>query len=229
MNGVFSVLASVALLGGMVVVLLRLGWQLTLVSLGIVPVLMASITWLTRRIIALATDMRAKESVLWARAQRGIGAIRVTQAFTTEGREPPWESLSWPLRVVVAHWGRRVLRLWVRLPLSRGIFARLQHFPHECDRWRAPFAVPSISGTRCGMPCGREVIHLVGTLHRHRPGGKTYILPRYAPQPTRMQQKEGAGWCICYRATMQCTDPWRIIFMTCINLVLETVQRGDRS
>jgi ATP-binding cassette, subfamily B, bacterial len=64
MNGVFSVLTSVVLLVGMVVVLLRLDWLLTLVSLGIVPVLMASITWLTRRITALATDMRIKESVL---------------------------------------------------------------------------------------------------------------------------------------------------------------------
>jgi ATP-binding cassette subfamily B protein len=87
MNGVFSVLTSVALLGGMIVVLLQLDWQLTLVSLGIVPVLMASITWLTRRITALATDMRVAESMLWASAQRGIGAIRVIQAFTTEEDE----------------------------------------------------------------------------------------------------------------------------------------------
>jgi ATP-binding cassette subfamily B protein/subfamily B ATP-binding cassette protein MsbA len=87
MNGVFSVLTSVVLLSGMVVVLLRLDWLLTLMALGIVPVLIASIRWLTRRITALATDMRVKESVLWARAQRGIGAIRVIQAFTTEEDE----------------------------------------------------------------------------------------------------------------------------------------------
>jgi ATP-binding cassette, subfamily B, bacterial len=87
MNGVFSVLTSVVLLVGMIVVLLRLDWLLTLVSLGIVPALMVSITWLTRRITALATDMRARESMLWASAQRGIGAIRVIQAFTTEEDE----------------------------------------------------------------------------------------------------------------------------------------------
>jgi len=87
MNGVFSVLTSVVLLVGMIVVLLRLDWLLTLVSLGIVPALMASITWLTRRITALATDMRVRESMLWASAQRGIGAIRVIQAFTTEEDE----------------------------------------------------------------------------------------------------------------------------------------------
>jgi ATP-binding cassette subfamily B protein/subfamily B ATP-binding cassette protein MsbA len=87
MNGVFSVLTSVVLLVGMIVVLLRLDWQLTLVSLGIVPALMTSITWLTRRITALATDMRVRESMLWASAQRGIGAIRVIQAFTAEEDE----------------------------------------------------------------------------------------------------------------------------------------------
>lgn len=87
MNGVFSVLTSAILLLGMIVVLLRLDWELTLISLGIMPVLMASITWLTRRITALANDMRVKESVLWANAQRGIGAIRVIQAFTTEEDE----------------------------------------------------------------------------------------------------------------------------------------------
>lgn len=87
MNGVFSILTSVTLLVGMIVVLLQLDWQLTLISLGVVPVLMASITWLTRRITTLATDMRVKESMLWASAQRGIGAIRVIQAFTTEEDE----------------------------------------------------------------------------------------------------------------------------------------------
>jgi ATP-binding cassette subfamily B protein/subfamily B ATP-binding cassette protein MsbA len=87
MNGFFPVLTSVVLLGGMVVVMLRLDWLLTLLSLGIVPVLMASLTWLTRRITTLATDMRVKESALWANTQRGIGAIRVIQAFTAEEDE----------------------------------------------------------------------------------------------------------------------------------------------
>lgn len=87
MNGVFPVITSAVLLVGMLVVMLRLDWLLTLISLGIIPLLMTSITWLTRRITALATDMRVKESALWANAQRGIGAIRVIQAFTTEEDE----------------------------------------------------------------------------------------------------------------------------------------------
>jgi ATP-binding cassette subfamily B protein/subfamily B ATP-binding cassette protein MsbA len=87
MNGVFPVLTSLVLLVGMTVVMLRLDWLLTLVSLGIMPVLMGSMKWLTRRITTLATDMCAKESALWASAQRGLGAIRVIQAFTTEEDE----------------------------------------------------------------------------------------------------------------------------------------------
>jgi ATP-binding cassette subfamily B protein/subfamily B ATP-binding cassette protein MsbA len=87
MNGVFPVLTSLVLLVGMTVVMLRLDGPLTVVSLSIVPVLMGSVKWLTRRITTLATDMRLKESALWARAQRGLGAIRVIQAFTTEEDE----------------------------------------------------------------------------------------------------------------------------------------------
>jgi ATP-binding cassette subfamily B protein/subfamily B ATP-binding cassette protein MsbA len=87
MNGVFPVLTSLVLLVGMTVIMLRLDWLLTLVSLGIIPVLMGSMRWLTRRITTLATDMRVKESALLSRAQRGLGAIRVIQAFTTEEDE----------------------------------------------------------------------------------------------------------------------------------------------
>jgi ATP-binding cassette subfamily B protein/subfamily B ATP-binding cassette protein MsbA len=87
MNGVFPVLTSVVLLVGMTAVMLRLDWLLTLVAFGIVPVLLGSMKWLTRRITALATDMRVKESALWASTQRRLGAIRVIQAFTTEEDE----------------------------------------------------------------------------------------------------------------------------------------------
>ncbi len=87
MNGFFPILTSVVLLGGMLVVMLRLDWSLTLVALAIVPALFFSITGLSRRMTTLATDARVKESALWAVAQRTIGAIRVIQAFTTEEAE----------------------------------------------------------------------------------------------------------------------------------------------
>jgi ATP-binding cassette subfamily B protein/subfamily B ATP-binding cassette protein MsbA len=87
MNGFFPILTSIVLLGGMIVVMVRLDWALTLVALVIVPALLFSITRLSGRITALATDARVKESALWGVAQRTIGAIRVIQAFTTEEDE----------------------------------------------------------------------------------------------------------------------------------------------
>jgi len=87
MNGFFPVLTSSVMLIGMLVVMLRLDWSLTLIALAIVPVLFLSIAAMSRRITALATDARVKESALWAVAQRTMGAIRVIQAFTTEKEE----------------------------------------------------------------------------------------------------------------------------------------------
>jgi hypothetical protein len=58
---------------------------------------------------------------------------------------------------------------------------------------------------------------------------KTYILPRYAPQPKRRKPKEGGGWYSYHSATVQCTDPWGTICMTCTGLVPETAQKGDGS
>jgi ATP-binding cassette subfamily B protein/subfamily B ATP-binding cassette protein MsbA len=87
MNGFFPILTSVVLLGGMLVVMVRLDAVMTLVALVIVPVLAIAIVGLSARINALASDARIKESALWAVAQRTIGAIRVIQAFTTEEAE----------------------------------------------------------------------------------------------------------------------------------------------
>ncbi len=87
MNGFFPILTSMVLLVGMLVVMVRLDWTLTLIALAIVPALFLSIAAMGRRMTALATDARVKESALWAVAQRTMGAIRVIQAFTTEDTE----------------------------------------------------------------------------------------------------------------------------------------------
>ena len=87
MNGFFPIVSSLVMLVGMLVVMLRLDWVLTLIALGIVPVLFLSIVGMSRRMNALASDSRVKESALWAVAQRTMGAIRVVQAFTTEEAE----------------------------------------------------------------------------------------------------------------------------------------------
>ena len=87
MNGFFPLLTSVVLLVGMFVVLVRMDAVVTAVALGIVPVLLAAIMLMSRRISVLATASRVKESAFWSLAQRTMGAIRVVQAFTTEELE----------------------------------------------------------------------------------------------------------------------------------------------
>src|SRR5213083_1503206 len=87
MNGFFPIVSSLVMLVGMLVVMLRLDWGLTLVALAVVPALLLSIVGTSRRMSALASDSRVKESALWAVAQRTMGAIRVIQAFTTEDAE----------------------------------------------------------------------------------------------------------------------------------------------
>src|SRR3990170_8934631 len=60
MNGFFPILTSVVLLVGMVVVMARLDWTLTLVALAVVPLLFLSIGAMSRRVGALAMDARVK-------------------------------------------------------------------------------------------------------------------------------------------------------------------------
>jgi ATP-binding cassette subfamily B protein len=87
MNGFFPIVSSIVMLAGMLAVMLRLDWVLTLVALGVVPLFFLSIVGMSRRMMALASESRVQESALWGIAQRTMGAIRVIQAFTTEESE----------------------------------------------------------------------------------------------------------------------------------------------
>jgi len=87
MNGVFPIITSTTMFVGMVAVMLRIDWQLTLVALAVCPVIFFGISRMGRRITAVATDARQKESRLYSITQRGIAAIRIIQAFTTEEEE----------------------------------------------------------------------------------------------------------------------------------------------
>jgi ATP-binding cassette subfamily B protein/subfamily B ATP-binding cassette protein MsbA len=87
MNGVFPIITSVALFTGMMTVMLRMDWLLTLVALAVCPLIFLGISLMGGRITEVSTDARQKESRLYAITQRGIAAIRVIQAFTTEEEE----------------------------------------------------------------------------------------------------------------------------------------------
>src|SRR5580765_3489029 len=64
--------------------MLRLDWQLTLVSLAIVPLIVGAIYLFAHRIRRESTSIQEQESAVLAQAQEGLSSIRMVHAF---GRE----------------------------------------------------------------------------------------------------------------------------------------------
>ncbi len=87
MNGVFPILTALVLLGGMFFVMIKIDWQLTLLSLAVCPALVVSIIVMSRRITAAAMVARQQESEVYSVVQRAMSAIRIIQAFTKEEDE----------------------------------------------------------------------------------------------------------------------------------------------
>lgn len=86
-KGFTNIFASVVMLIGTFCVMLRIDWQLTLLSLGIVPAIVAAIYFFARRIRRDSTTIQEQESALLAQAQEGLSSVRMVHAF---GREE-WE------------------------------------------------------------------------------------------------------------------------------------------
>jgi ATP-binding cassette subfamily B protein/subfamily B ATP-binding cassette protein MsbA len=86
-KGFTGVFASVITLIGTFVVMVRIDWQLTLLSLGIVPLLIAVIYFFANRIRRESTLIQESESAVLVQAQEGLSSIRMVHAF---GRED-WE------------------------------------------------------------------------------------------------------------------------------------------
>jgi len=84
MNGVFQILASSILLVGMFFVMIKIDLTMTLIALGVIPMLVALIAAVSGTIDRLATDARMKESALYTVAHRALASIHVVQAFTRE-------------------------------------------------------------------------------------------------------------------------------------------------
>jgi subfamily B ATP-binding cassette protein MsbA len=80
---IFDVLSLVA----MVAVMLYLDWQFTLVSLAITPVLFVVVYRLTRRIKAMAREVKRKEADIASVVQETIASARVVKAFASERYE----------------------------------------------------------------------------------------------------------------------------------------------
>jgi len=87
MNGIFPILTSLVLLTGMTMVMLQIDWVLTLLALGVCPLLFLTISTMSSRINRAALAAHERESAIYALVQRGMAAIRVVQAFTKEEDE----------------------------------------------------------------------------------------------------------------------------------------------
>jgi len=83
-KGFTNIFASVITLVGTFLIMLRLDWQLTLVSLAIVPLVVATIYLFAQRIRRESTSIQERESAVLTQAQEGLSSIRMVHAF---GRE----------------------------------------------------------------------------------------------------------------------------------------------
>jgi ATP-binding cassette subfamily B protein/subfamily B ATP-binding cassette protein MsbA len=86
-KGFTNIFASTITLVATFAVMVRIDWQLTLLSLAIVPLLLGAIYFFAHRIRRESTYIQEQESAVLAQAQEGLSSIRMVHAF---GRED-WE------------------------------------------------------------------------------------------------------------------------------------------
>jgi ATP-binding cassette subfamily B protein/subfamily B ATP-binding cassette protein MsbA len=83
-KGLTNIFGSVITLVGTFVIMLRLDWVLTLLSLAVVPALIGAIYFFADRIRRQSTLIQEHESAVLVQAQEGLSSIRMVHAF---GRE----------------------------------------------------------------------------------------------------------------------------------------------
>jgi len=86
-KGFTNIFGSVVTLIGIFLVMIRIDWQLALLSLAVVPAIVVAIYFFAHRIRRHSTSIQEQESALLAQAQEGLSAVRMVHAF---GREE-WE------------------------------------------------------------------------------------------------------------------------------------------
>jgi len=86
-KGFTNIFASIIALIGTFVVMMRLDWALTLLSLAIVPFIVGAIYLFARRIRRESTSIQEQESAVLAQAQEGLSSIRMVHAFGREDFE----------------------------------------------------------------------------------------------------------------------------------------------
>jgi ATP-binding cassette subfamily B protein/subfamily B ATP-binding cassette protein MsbA len=86
-KGFTNIFGSVVTLAGTFVIMLQLDWQLTLLSLGVVPLIIGAIYFFAHRIRQQSTTVQEQDSALLTQTQEGLGAIRMVHAFGREDFE----------------------------------------------------------------------------------------------------------------------------------------------
>ncbi|MEP6956381.1 MAG: ABC transporter ATP-binding protein [Chthoniobacterales bacterium] len=86
-QGFTNIFTSCVTLLGTFVVMIGIDWQLTLLSLGVVPAIVAAIHYFARQIRSQSVVIHERDSALLAHAQEGLSSVRMVHAF---GRED-WE------------------------------------------------------------------------------------------------------------------------------------------
>jgi len=83
-KGFTGIFGSVITLVGTFAIMVKLDWQLTLLSIAIIPLLIVTIYFFAKRIRQESTWIQEQESAVLAQAQEGLSSIRMVHAF---GRE----------------------------------------------------------------------------------------------------------------------------------------------
>ena len=86
-KGFATIFGAVVTLVSALVIMLRMNWQLTVVSLAVLPPVVWSIRYYGDRIRRESTMIQERESDLLATVQEGLGSIRMVQAFGRESHE----------------------------------------------------------------------------------------------------------------------------------------------
>ncbi|CAA9219732.1 MAG: Lipid A export ATP-binding/permease protein MsbA [uncultured Chthoniobacterales bacterium] len=93
-KGFTNIFSSGVTLIGTFAVMVAIDWQLTLLSLGVVPLIVYAIYFFANRIRRQSTAIQERESAVLAQAQEGLSSVRMVHAF---GRE------DWEVRQFASH------------------------------------------------------------------------------------------------------------------------------
>jgi ATP-binding cassette subfamily B protein/subfamily B ATP-binding cassette protein MsbA len=86
-KGFMAILASVVTLMSVFIIMLTVDWQLTLLSMAIVPFVIWAIRYYAEQVRRESRSIQERESAVLTVAQEGLSSVRVVHAFGQEERE----------------------------------------------------------------------------------------------------------------------------------------------